>query len=467
MGWQGDRDRQGMPEATLEDLSLAKDLLRFKLKVKNSALPFEGRVSKVEKEPVRLFGSLTLPSGLRPAHLESTTLTSFDPVEVHKETLARETLSYEIVNAALPLLSEAAASKAKVEEVRSWADKAIKAADKHGPLWQRQVMLAIVQVLHDQEGYANVALQVARQAERLLDEKDPPSEKRKVLTYLSLALMKAGKADESKEVLARRDKLPYLISKKYAGRTAKAGQTALVELFTGAQCPPCVAADLAFDALEQTYRPSEVVLLQYHVHIPGPDPLANPDTESRLTYYDGQGTPEFLINGKPGPSGGGGFDLAQARYDSYFETISKVLEQPARAAIKLSATQKGNRIEISADVSDLTETEGDVRLRLALVEEAVSYTGGNKLPKHHCVVRTFAGDPAGFALKAKTTSKTATIDLEELRKKLTEYLDKTDKETPFPNKDRPLELKRLRVVAFVQNNKTKEVYQAAQVPVAP
>ena len=52
----------------------------------------------------------------------------------------------------------------------------------------------------------------------------------------------------------------------------------VVELFTGAECPPCVSADVAFDALLETYKPNEVVLLEYHLHIPGPDPLTNADS---------------------------------------------------------------------------------------------------------------------------------------------------------------------------------------------
>ena len=53
-----------------------------------------------------------------------------------------------------------------------------------------------------------------------------------------------------------------------------------MELFTGAQCPPCVAADVAFDVLEKTYKPADLVLIQYHLHIPGPDPLTNAASEA-------------------------------------------------------------------------------------------------------------------------------------------------------------------------------------------
>ncbi len=58
-----------------------------------------------------------------------------------------------------------------------------------------------------------------------------------------------------------------------------------MELFTGTQCSACVAADVAFGALEQTYKPNELALIQYHMHIPGPIPLANAETQERWDYY--------------------------------------------------------------------------------------------------------------------------------------------------------------------------------------
>lgn len=455
----------GAAEITVEDVDLDKDLLRFKLQLKTVTLRFEGRVPRDTKEPVRIYGTLLLRGDVNMVHMERTTLTSLDPAEVDKEILSRHSGGYEVFRAGLNLLQKATENKAKLDDVRAWADKVVRAADAHGPLWHRAMMITVAESLAGQEGYSGVALLYARHAERLMEDKDVPSEKRKILTVLANALEKAGKKEESKEVLDRRDKIAYVSVKKFSGRKAKSERAVLVELFTGAQCPPCVAADLAFDSLAQTYRPSEAILLQYHLHIPGPDPLTNPDTETRASYYEARGTPMILFDGQQGPRGGGDYDVSQARYESYAELVNEQLEKPAKASIKLTAAQKGPRVDIRADVSDLAENKADVRLRVALVEDVVSYTGGNKVPTHHCVVRSFAGGAAGFALKDKISSKTASIDLEELRKKLNEYLDKYAKDEPFPNKDRPLEMKRLRVVAFVQNNDTKEIYQAAQVPV--
>ena len=42
--------------------------------------------------------------------------------------------------------------------------------------------------------------------------------------------------------------------------------------------------------------------------------------------------------------------------------------------------------------TDLAETGDNVHLRLALVEPEIAYTGSNKVPLHHDVVRGFVGD---------------------------------------------------------------------------
>ena len=72
---------------------------------------------------------------------------------------------------------------------------------------------------------------------------------------------------------------------EFKGRKGESKRVALVELFTGAYCPPCVAADIAFDAAMETYKPQDVILLQYHTHIPAPDRLTNADTEDARDKY--------------------------------------------------------------------------------------------------------------------------------------------------------------------------------------
>ena len=80
-------------------------------------------------------------------------------------------------------------------------------------------------------------------------------------------------------------------------------------------------------------------------------------------------------------------------------------------------------------------------------------------------VNSVAGRAETVAIKENTGKQSATVDLDKLRQELNQYLDDFSKKRPFPNSRRPLDLKKLYVVAFVQNDDTKEVLQAAQVKI--
>jgi hypothetical protein len=458
---------EGYPKAAIEDLAVRDGTLRARLKLGSNTLALVCTLPK--EKGGKMTGSVSRQGSASPVELEPSVATSLDGLELLKDVVARQSAGYDLVRSALTLVSEAEKLKAKPEEVRSWAAKAVKAAEAYGP-WQRKVVLTVAVVLADKKGYEPIALTYARQSERMLEPGDSASYRKQVLETLARALEKSGKADEAKEVSARIDKLDFTIkAEPFAGRKGDSKRAVLVELFTGTQCPPCVAADLAFDALGKAFKPSEVVRLQYHLHVPGPDPLTNADSEARAEYY-GQavpGTPTMLFNGRPAARGGGGREDGPEKFAEYREVLESLLEMPAKATLRASVKRDGAKLAINVEAS-APEGSGDkLRLRLVLVEEQVAYKGSNKLAEHHHVVRAFPGGVEGEKLTAgKPFSKNVAVDLEQVRKDLKEYLKKSNEATPFPTKDRPLDLKNLRVVAFVQNDATREVLQAVQVDVA-
>jgi hypothetical protein len=78
------------------------------------------------------------------------------------------------------------------------------------------------------------------------------------------------------------------------------------------------------------------------------------------------------------------------------------------------------------------------------------------------VVRAMPGGPDGFKLTDKESKHTATVNLDELRKELNQYLDTfAEEKRPFPRPDRPMAMKHLKVIALVQDDKTNEILQAA------
>ena len=145
--------------------------------------------------------------------------------------------------------------------------------------------------------------------------------------------------------------------------------------------------------------------------------------------------------------------------------LVRLLDKPAPMKITATATRTGQTINIKTDVTDLAEPGPDIRLRVALVEETVAYTGGNRASRYVQVVRHFAGGVAGTPMKAKSASNKFSVELDTVRKNIKTYLDRVNENKPFPNKDRPLDLKKLRVVAFVQNDETGEILNAVQVDV--
>lgn len=472
--WTGEvvATAEGAPKGvTVDDVSIKGDQFSLNLIIQGQKLNFEGKLAQGKEKKV--LGSLLL-GRLVPAEMEPTKLATLDPYETAKETVAKGEPGPDLFQAALTLLAEAAAKKATPEEVRSWANKAFTAAEVYGRRWQREMALSIAQNLLSEESFAPLALEYARKAHRLVEPSEPIQYQMRVLSILAATLNKAGKKEEAKGIDKEADtlylkRMPPFPTEKRAGQPKANQRRVLVELFTGAQCGPCLAADLAFDGVEKSYPPAEVVLLQYHLHIPGPDPLSNDEAQARGKYYDEEvdGTPTVLFNGKlkSKASGGGSMDDAKEKFQDYRDVIDGLLEQTTPLKLTAQAVRKGDKLEITATAADVPNPGEKIRLRLALVEEAVRYVGANQARFHHHIVRELPGGAAGLPLKTKTGKQQATVDLAQLRDKLKEYVADLGKKTPFPNDSPPLDLKNLYVVAFVQNDENKEVLQSVQVKV--
>jgi len=470
------------------DVTAKDDYLKFALKFGPNNWSFDGKVqpgAKRIKGTVDLGGQIVLAE-LSPSSLKSLTKDRF---AVLRESADNTESPAEYFAALFPVLTQAAAKKLKAEDVRAYTDKANKLAEAYGPRWQRTVAFRMADVLAGQEPFAAIAVEQARQGERMLSRTDDVATQLKTLDTLARVLRKAKKDDDAKAVEDRVAKLeprdyadyaktnPPFKPEEFKGRKGKSDRVVLVEAFTGAECPQCVAVDLAFDSLSRTYKPTDVVLLQYHVHIPGPDPMTTKDGMERLVGYvkrdDKLGTPQLYIAGKLDPSGGAPqAKAAKVKYQTYRESIEELLEKPAAVKLTLSATAAGPVITVKGTVADLEKPGEKVTLRFVVAEERVRYAGGNGVRYHHAVVRAIPGGVKGFPLTAKTAEKTVTVNVADLRAAQNKYLDeftaemeKAGNDIAFP--DRPLALKNLKIVAFVQNDETNEVLQAAQIDLEP
>ena len=462
-----------VPASTVSNVEVKGDRVALTIKVNTQVLNFEGKHDKASK---KILGSLILGNRLLQTVLESTQASTSYGID--KERVLKFPDDPQIFEIVQNLVQHAAAEKQTPKEIKRLVDISLRSAEKYGERWQQEIVVQLLGALVVQDGFAELALETARTAEKL---KGPTEYQLRVLELLGTALKKARQLDQAKEVTARLDKLepqayseysktalPFEVA-KFAGRKGRSNRAVLVELFTGAQCPPCVAADLAFDAIEKAYAPADVVLLQYHLHIPRPDALANPDSEARQGYYrkDAEGTPSIFFNGAITVKGGGGKDDSQERFVEYRKAIDPLLEKPAGVKLQARAVRKGDKVHIRALASDLEKPGPKVRMRLALVEDWVRYRSTNGMRYHSRVVRALPGGALGMALTKKDNEQTVIVDLAELERNLTKYLDDFIKASPepFPDAQRPMRFRDLSVVAFVQNDLTNEVLQAIDVRV--
>jgi hypothetical protein len=312
----------------------------------------------------------------------------------------------------------------------------------------------------------------------------------------------------------------------------------LCELFTGARCVPCVAADVALEAIEKTYPQSQVITLRYHVHVPGHDPLTNDDAEARFhNYYNAKGTPSLFIDGmnlgrvagimmnapqsyaglrqvidefrgdvKPDENADEKSDeksdenaekksdektdansdettdgKADAKTDEKAESKpsenadAKIDEKAdakaddqaeSKVSIELRASRQQDSIQVSATVNGLAPETSNVRLMLALAESGIHYESFNGIRHHNMVVRQLIGGDRGTRPKDGALSYQGTVNVEKLRDDLYSYLTKFEQNQGVEFASKPLELKDLSVVAFVQDVETHKVLRTVMVRIS-
>ena len=243
----------------------------------------------------------------------------------------------------------------------------------------------------------------------------------------------------------------------------------LCELFTGSSCPPCVGADIATGALEVTYPKTQVIVLRYHQHIPGPDPLTIPDGEDRFSsYYRGQGTPTVLLNGAPVNNVGGYLPNSPDIYRGLKTLINQQLETKATVQVGVNARVVDGTLQLVANVAGLDQLGDDakdLRLRVVIAEDEVHFLARNGVRSHEMIVRRIVGGPGGVEPKDGKLSIKESIPLAELKSSLANYLKKYEEDEGIDFPAKPLDLKRLHVVAFVQNDESHEILQTNAIAV--
>ncbi len=416
-------------------------------------------------------------------------------VQAYEEIVARHSDDAAVFEAALSLLSTASFSGADVQKIGNWALTVTRAAEAYGKRWQHEVNLRVAELLGASPSHGRLALPYARSAVDLLSADDTTAfQKVRTLQALVAAFQRAGKSAEARQTEMRLVELDDILDKEYRaawprlevtatdGTNKKGSRVAVLEVFTGVHCPYSESLYLAFDAVRRTYASGDVILVQYHTLMSGLDPLANADTEARWKYYvqanpkQVLSTPAAFFNGRfetLGRRHGHGkkraelSDDARKKYNMSSELIDEILGTSAGPKLTVRAERLNEKITIWVDVQGIATPVENMRLRLALVEDTIPYVGANNLRFHHHVVRAMPGGPEGTILKEGDSSHQLTVGLDDLRESARRYLDEhAIHRKVLPALYRPMDLERLRVIAFVQDNSSTEILQGciADVP---
>src|SRR5262249_35036230 len=116
---------------------------------------------------------------------------------------------------------------------------------------------------------------------------------------------------------------------------------------------------------------------------------------------------------------GGSLADSRRKFNQYRRVIDELLKGKRKAIIELTARRMGDDVHITASASvggRAGASPSSPRLRLALVEESVPYTGRNRLSSHHHVVRAMPGGAEGRALEGGKIQIEEIIRLSEVRR---------------------------------------------------
>jgi hypothetical protein len=252
-------------------------------------------------------------------------------------------------------------------------------------------------------------------------------------------------------------------TKPYAAPPGRTRRIVLAEVYTGAGCPPCVGADVAFDGVLERYPRPDVAVVMYHVHVPRPDPLTNSDTLARWKWQEGRGVPTYGVDGEIIKRGGGGRSYAHVIEDAVAATIDKELQTEPGAALELRVVNDGQHVKVSIRAGQAASK--DAALRLVLVEKVVRYSGENGIRFHPMVARSIANlEFTGGAIERdfEFTREAVNAALRKHMDDFEKHDDRHNKDGKFRWSERrdSVDWSNVAVVGFIQDTKTKKVLQA-------
>jgi len=227
--------------------------------------------------------------------------------------------------------------------------------------------------------------------------------------------------------------------------TAQTARTQLYEVFSGENCGPCASANPVTHALVQS-NASAIIALKYQVPIPSAGPICNENTvdpAARRSYYAVNSAPNARHDGQT-IGNGHSINLTQA-----IITARQPVTSPFAMTVAHEFNANWDSIFITVNVTAAQAVaSGSWVAQIALIEKNMIYAsppGSNGETAFHNVTRKMYPTAGGTTLPATWTN--GQLQTVTIAAKLPTYIR---------------DIAELGIIAFVQNNTTKEIAQAAK-----
>jgi hypothetical protein len=227
--------------------------------------------------------------------------------------------------------------------------------------------------------------------------------------------------------------------------TQLAQRKVLYEQFTSNTCGPCASADpnitTFLSANGANTDAGKIVAMKYHMNYPNPgtDEAYTAESGTRHTYYGVNGIPHASVGNIYGDHP---LNLTQGIVDAEYA-------RPTIFGIDVTGTYNNNQVTVDVDVTSFVDfNTPNTRLHVALMENELSRTDFSPLPTtsqqtFKYVMRKMLPNANGTTLATFTAGQTQSFELSHTLSNLLKG-----------------DMENVSVVVFVQNNATKEVYQA-------
>ena len=219
----------------------------------------------------------------------------------------------------------------------------------------------------------------------------------------------------------------------------------VIEDFANVSCVPCVTSNKVLRSLENGYlADKKVIMIKYHVNYPSPqDPFyqANKASfDSRAQFYKIFSTPTTYIDGTLKPVSSDSNQIKQF--------VNQQLGAPARFRMDIKDSTSGGVLYSTVNLRalDLPQVDtNEILLHVFVIQEETSFAtppGSNGETLFHNVVRGFMTGVGGITPSFTGNGQDRNFNLAIAI-------------------NSGWDLTKLRVIAFLQNKTTKEIYQSS------